>query len=150
MRGWQAMLGVLLVVGAAACSDSPVAVIPRDTGDFTAMRDLWDAQNIDDYDIDLGIANEVSVEYTLRFEVRGGLTSRVYDVLSGWRTPSASEMRLTIDSLYARTAVQMADPAVNVVTFFDSSNGLLTYSSVDRPTVVNDAYWYTVRKFRRR
>ncbi len=146
----RAAVLLLSLVAASGCEDASVPTFPQDVADFTEMRALWDAQGIDDYDIDLSVGSEVSVETTLRFEVRGSLTTRVFDVSAGWRTPTASERRLTIDSLYARMAAEDLDPAANVVTRFDTRNGLLTYSAADRPTLVNDAYWYTVRRFKRR
>lgn len=146
----RAALLLLSLVAVSGCEDTAVPTFRQEVADFTEMRALWDAQGIDDYDIDLSLGSEAAVETTLRFEVRGSETTRVYDLVAGWRTPTASERRLTIDSLYARMAAEDLDPAANVVTRFDTRNGLLTYSSVDRPTLVNDAYWFTIRKFKRR
>lgn len=149
MRARAAVL-MLSLLGAMGCEDQAVPTFPQDVADFTEMRALWDAQGIDDYDIDLGIGSEIAIETTLRFEVRGSVTTRVYDLVAGWRAPTANELKLSIDSLYARMAVADADPEANVVTRFDTRTGLLTFSSVDRPTLVNDAYWYTIRRFKRR
>jgi len=146
----RTVLGALCLVAAMACENPSVPTIPQDVADFTEMRDLWDAQGIDDYDIDLSIGSEIAIETTLRFEVRGSVTTRVFDLVDGWRAPNANELKLSIDSLYARMVVADANPNLNVATRFDTRTGLLTYAGVDNPLVINDAYWYTVRKFKRR
>jgi hypothetical protein len=150
MQRTRALVLLMSLVAVVSCETPTAPTLPQDVADFVEMRDLWIAQGIDDYDIDLSIGSEVTVETTLRFEVRGSVTTRVFDLVEGWRAPRASELKLSIDSLYARMAVADTFPELNVTTRFDTRNGLLTYSAVDNPAAINDAYWYIVRKFKRR
>lgn len=150
MIGVRGAVLLALVAATLACDDIQVPTFPQDAADFSEMRDLWGAQGITNYDLDLSVGSETAIEYTVRLEVRNSVASRTYDPIVEWRAPSASEHKLVIDSLYARMAAEIADPGANVTTYFDTRIGLMTFASVNRPAVLNDAYWYTVRKFRRR
>ena len=120
------------------------------------MRELWSAQNIDDYYLEISLSNEWFPEYTLAVEVRNGEATRIRGSAGAteaefsaaeWRTPDNWERGLVMDSLYSRLAGEIADPEANVVTGFDTRIGLLSYAYVDRPGWADDAYTHSVRRF---
>lgn len=140
----------LALVFALLGCDPAGALLGRDAADVNTMRELWDAQGIDDYYVEITQSNEWVPAYTIGIEVRNGEATRVRGSLqepnSSWRSPDQWERQLVVDSLYTRLATALANPELVVISRFDTRLGVPTVLHFDMPLWADDSYGIEIKR----